>query len=151
MVLKRLIHNQLQGYLEMNNMLHPRRAGFRRGHCTQAALLGVFHDIGHAIDERMLTFLILFDLSKAFDSIFHAALLAKLRALNLSTHALRWFFTYVAYRLEALVDSGDKISDWLHAASGVPQGSVLGSLLFAIYINDLSVGRPFFEGHNIRR
>ena len=95
-VLERLVHNQLQGYLETNHLLLPRQAGFRYGHSTQTALLGVFNDIRYAIDKRMLTFLILFDFSKAFDSIPHTTLLAKLRAINLSTHALRWFFTYLA-------------------------------------------------------
>ena len=88
-VLERLVHNQLQGYLEANHLLHPRRAGFRHEHSTQTALLGVFDDIHHAIDKRMLSFLILFDFSKAFDSIPHAILLAKLRAVNLSIYALR--------------------------------------------------------------
>ena len=123
-VLERLVHNQLQGYLEVNQRIHPRQAGFRPGHSTQTALLGVFHDIRHAIDDRMLTFLILFNFSKAFDSIPHTLLLAKLRSVGFTAHALRRFFTYLADRLQAVVDLGGKISDWLRAASGVPQGSV---------------------------
>ena len=63
-VLERLVHNQLQVYLEANHLLHARQAGFRHGHSTQTALLGVFDDIRQAIDKRMLPYLILFDFSK---------------------------------------------------------------------------------------
>ena len=122
-VLERLVHNQLQGYLKVNRLLHPRQAGFRPVHSTQTALLGVFDDICHAIDKRMLTFLILFDFSKAFDSIPHTILLAKLRSINLSTHALRWFFAYLADRLQAVINSGGKISDWLRAARESRKGA----------------------------
>ena len=121
-VLERLFHNQLQGYLKVNRLLHPRQAGFRPGHTTETALLGLFDDSRHAIDKHMLSFLILFDFSKAFDSIPHALVLVKLLSINLSTHALRWFFTYLADRLQAVIDSGGKISDWLRATSGAVMG-----------------------------
>ena len=97
-VLERLVRNQLQGYLEVNQpypFIYPRQAGFRPGHSTQTALLGIFDDIRHAIDDRMLTFLILFDFSKAFDYIPHTLLLAKLRSVGFTAYALRWFFAYL--------------------------------------------------------
>ena len=87
-ILEKLAHNQLQGFLKVNGILHPRQAGFRRGHSTQTALLGISDDIRYAIDKRMLTLLIFYDFSKAFDSIPHALLLAKLRAINVSNRAL---------------------------------------------------------------
>ena len=74
-VLERLVHNQLQRYLEATPSTSPSPS--RYGHSTQAALLEVFDDIRHAIDNRMLTFLILFDFSKAFDSIPHTILLSR--------------------------------------------------------------------------
>ena len=103
----------------------------------------MLEDVRQAIDDRMLAILILFYFSKAFDCIPHARPLAKLRALNMSDHALRWFFSYLADRLQAVIDEGGSISDWLRASSRVAQGSVLGPLLFAIYINVLPVALSF--------
>ena len=105
--------------------------------------MGVLEDVRQAIDDERLTILILFDFSKAFDSISHACLLAKLRALNMSDRALRWFFSYLADRIQAIIDYGGPISDWLRASSGVSQGSVLSAVLFAIYINDLPAALSF--------
>ena len=118
-VLERLVHDRLFGYLEIHNLFHPRPADFRRGYSTQTAFLGVLEDVRQAIDDRMLTFSILFDFSKAFDSIPHARLLTKLRALK-SDHALRSFFSYLADRLQAVIDKGGCISDWHRASSRIP-------------------------------
>ena len=74
----------------------------------------MLEDINQAIDDHMLTILILFDFSKVFDSVPHARLLAKLRALNLSDHVFWWFFDYPADRLQAIVDEGGSIAGWLY-------------------------------------
>ena len=116
-MLERLVHDQLSGYLEIHGLLSPRQAGFRRGHSTQTALLGVLEDVRQAINDRILTILILFDFSKAFDSIPHSRLLAKLRALSMFNHALRWFFDYITDRFQAVIDEGGSIAEWLRASS----------------------------------
>lgn len=105
-VLERLAHEQLLGYLETHRLLDERQAGSRKGHSTQTALLGVLEDVRKAVDEGKITILILFDFSKAFDTIPHARLLAKLRALNVGNRTLRWFYNYLADRLQAVVDDG---------------------------------------------
>ena len=90
-VIERIVHSQLVYFLEANSLLHLRQAGFRKGHSTTTALACLTDDVKRAIDKRIVTILILFDFSKAFDTIPHAKLLEKLRNINMSDITLRWF------------------------------------------------------------
>ena len=89
-----------------------------------------------AMDQRKVTVVVYLDMSKAFDSIHHEILLNKLNNVGLSSTALSWFRSYLSHRSQA-VRINSVISDSLQVAYGVPQGSVLGALLFNIYVNDL--------------
>ena len=89
-----------------------------------------------AIDQKKTTAVVLLDMSKAFDSINHSILLDKLQDIGASTSALRWFTCYLSGRNQ-VVRINSTLSDALPLASGIPQGSILGPLLFTIYVNDL--------------
>ncbi len=134
--LERVVFNQVTAFLTQNNLLNSNQSGFRSGHSTETALLSVVEDLRLARTASKSSLLILLDLSAAFDTVNHQILLSTLLRKGFSGTALQWFDSYLSDRSFKLSWRGE-VSKSQHLATGVPQGSVLGPLLFSVYMASL--------------
>ena len=141
---ERIVHNQLFHYLTINRLLYDHQYGFREKYSTESATLEFIDTILQDLDNSKIPITIFLDLSKAFDTIDHNILLQKLGHYGISNNELKWFNSYITDRTQ-FVEIDNAISSSKHITTGVPQGSILGPLLFLIYINDLSFSSKIFK------
>jgi len=135
-VFEKVVLDQTQNFLNENKVLYNYQSGFRSSHSTAFALSYLNDKILQGFDKGLVTGMILIDLQKAFDTIDHDILLKKLSVLNFSRDSIQWFKSYLSNRTFQ-VSLEESLSKPGNLRCGVPQGSILGPLLFLLYVNDM--------------
>jgi len=136
-IFERIMYNRLEKYLEKHSLLYDHQFGFRKSFSTEHALMSITEQIRSNFRKKSYSCGVFVDLEKAFDTVNHSILISKLRYYGLKEPSLSWLSSYLSNRLQQVSLNG-QLSTPKQVTCGVPQGSILGPLLFLIYINDMN-------------
>ena len=146
-ILEKLMYKRLYTFLNNNNIIYNLQFGFRKHYSTSHALINITENIRKTLDDRNIGYGVLVDFQKAFDTVDHQILLAKLNHYGIHGASNDWFKSYLS-NCNHYVSINGFDSGLTSINCGVPQGCVLGPLLFLLYINDLNQAIKFCKVHH---